>query len=106
MNVTIISQQVICDACSGVTLAKEKYAEGGDICLCHNSEEKHVPGFFLFGKTDPGLIWHDHISTQPLINVKEGTIPGWSACKFYLFATRFSFASIVSVPARPLPDSI
>lgn len=70
------------------------------------AEQKHIPGSFSFGKPDPGLIWHGHIPRQPLTNVKEDAIPQWSACEFYLFATRLSFANIASMPARPLPDSI
>lgn len=50
MTVTNISQQVICDACSGVTLAKEKYAESDGICSVLTAEQKYVPGPFHLGK--------------------------------------------------------
>lgn len=98
--------QVICDARSDVTLAKKKILRVVTSASVINAEQKHVPRSLLFGKPDPGLIWHDHVSTHPLIIVREDTIPRWSACKFYLFASRLSFASIASMPARPLPDSI
>lgn len=52
VNVTNISRQVVCDACSSIALAKEKYAESGGVYLCPNCRtEMYLDPFHLGSQT-------------------------------------------------------